>query len=495
MADTLAIGDPRRWAQEQFGDAKLGDKRRTSRLVQSAAMMASNSSGSIPQQMGDSPAMRATYRLYSRDEVVHEAVCAPHFRRTREAASCGGVVLMVQDTSELNFTSHKACKGLGPIGHGKGIRGLHQQNVLAVDGSTGLPLGLMLQTHHTRTERPAAKKVSSRTAARRIPKEERESHWWTASIEKIGSPPAGTTWVHVGDRGEDFYGAFMACIKTGTDWVIRAARSRCIETEHGPGDLFTVARAQPAMGTRKVRLSRPRESGTEDKATGAASGGRGRGRKADTELVELHVSSTRVRLMPPQKDPAYVGAPPVDCFVVRAWEANPPPGVAPLEWILLTSMPCEDVASTMRVVEFYAKRWLIEEFHKCEKTGCAVESRRLETRERLEPLIGTLSVLAVCLLQLKMVARDNPEVPAKELFDDRMTKVMAAFLKCPAEGMTIGKFWTGIGRLGGHMGRKCDGPIGWLRAWKGWMAFRLLLQGAELFERATQPWERQAEMG
>ena len=294
----LSISDPHRWAEEHFGDADLGDQRRSARLVETAARMATNSGGSIPQQMGDSPAMRGAYRLFSMEEVVHEAVCAPHFRRTREAASSGGMVLLVQDTAELNLTKHPACKGLGPIGHGEGIRGMHQQNVLAVDAATGLPLGLMLQEHHVRTERPADDEVSERTAARRVPKEERESHWWISAIERIGSPPAGTTWTHVGDRGEDFFGAFLACRRTGTEWVIRAARSRCVETAEGPGDLFTVARGRPALATRTVRLSRRRDGDdAQEEAAGAVSSGRGGGRKEGTELVRLHVSSIRVRLL------------------------------------------------------------------------------------------------------------------------------------------------------------------------------------------------------
>jgi hypothetical protein len=128
----------------------------------------------------------------------------------------------------------------------------------------------------------------------------------------------------------------------------------------------------------------------------------------------------------------------------------------------------------------YALRWMIEEFHKCEKTGCQVEMRRLEHADRLEPLIGLLSVLAVWLLQLKFVARDTPEAPALELFDERMVQVMARYLRRPAAALTVVQFWNGIGRLGGHPGRKGDGPVGWLRAWRGWQSFQLIMLGAEL---------------
>ena len=98
--------------------------------------------------------MKAAYRLFDADGVTHEAVCKPHFDQTRRLAGQLPMVFLLQDTTELNFTSHRACQGLGPIGKGGHMRGLHQQNILAVDPVTRRPLGLMYQRHHCRTERP-----------------------------------------------------------------------------------------------------------------------------------------------------------------------------------------------------------------------------------------------------------------------------------------------------------------------------------------------------
>jgi hypothetical protein len=133
----------------------------------------------------------------------------------------------------------------------------------------------------------------------------------------------------------------------------------------------------------------------------------------------------------------------------------------------------------------YSLRWIIEEFHKCEKTGCQVEQRRLEHTDRLTPLLGVLSVLAVALLQLKFVARDQPAMSARQMFAVPTVEVMARYLRQPAETLTVGQFWRGIGRLGGHPGRKGDGPLGWLRAWRGWQSFQLILLGAELFSHTN----------
>jgi len=81
------------------------------------------------------------------------------------------------------------------------------------------------------------------------------------------------------------------------------------------------------------------------------------------------------------------------------------------------------------------------------------------------------------------VARDHPEQPVRELFDEEMSEVMARYLGRPTKDFSVAAFWRGIGLLGGHMGRKSDGPLGWLRAWRGWQRFQLILLGAQLYAR------------
>jgi hypothetical protein len=201
--------------------------------------------------------------------------------------------------------------------------------------------------------------------------------------------------------------------------------------------------------------------------------------------VNLSVAFAEVMLRPVKYEREYRGLEPIRCSVVRVWEADPSKGVRPLEWILLTSLECTTAEQALRIAEGYALRWLIEEFHKCQKTGCQVEERRLEHVDRLEPLFGLLSVLAVWLLTLKYVARDNPDQPAAASVGTQMVQVMARYLDKRPDMLTIGQFWRGIGRLGGHPGRKGDGHVGWLRAWRGWQSFQLILFGAGLFSTAA----------
>lgn len=459
MDGVVTLAQRKVWAREQFGAARLGDARRTSRLVKLAEQMAGHSSGSIPQQTGRAADMKAAYRLFASPQVTHAAVVAPHLAQTRARASGLPQVFLVQDTAELNFSTHVHCEGLGPIAHGKGLCGLHQQNVLAVDPVQRRPLGLMYQQHHRRRERPAS---HGRTEKRRTPLAARESHWWVEAIRRIGAPPEGVRWVHVGDRGEDIYGVYDEARRQGTDWLIRVARDRRVQTPSGQTRLMSYARSLPTVAQRTLTVRKP-------------SGG--------TRAVVLQVAAGPLTLLPVRAEREYRQRAPLACGVVRVWEAEPPEASRPLEWVLLTSLPCEMPAAALFVAEGYSLRWLIEEFHKCEKTGCQVEARQLTHTDRLEPLIGLLSVLAVWLLTLKYVARDEPDRPATECFDEDMVRVMARYLQRPRETLSVAQFWRGIGRLGGHPGRQRDGPLGWLRAWRGWQSFQLILFGASLMQQ------------
>lgn len=456
MDGVIGLARRERWARQQFGSANLGDVRRTRRLIDLAVRMAGNSSGSIPQQAGGAAAMKAAYRLFASEAVTHAGILQPHIDQTRAQAEALPRVFLVQDTTELNFTGHGHCEGLGAIGHGGMLRGLHQQSVLAVDPIARRPLGLMYQRLPRRTERPAGYKRAQR---RRTPLTERASYWWVAAIREIGPPPPSVTWVHVGDRGEDIFGVYDEARTQGSDWLIRAAYNRRVQTPTGLNHLFSYARGLPSMGSRMLTV-------------------RSLGKPGTREAV-LHVSAGPVALLPAKTEKEYRERAPISCWVVRTWEPAPPEGES-LEWILLTSLPCQCADQGLSAVEAYALRWMIEEFHKCEKTGCNVEARRLTHTDRLEPLIGLLSVLAVWLLALKYMARDEPHRPANEFFDDKTVAVMTRYLRHKSASLTIGEFWRGIGRLGGHPGRTRDGPLGWLRAWRGWQSFELILLGASL---------------
>lgn len=451
------------WAREQFGSAELGDRRLTRRLVNYAQRAAANPSASIPGQCGCWKQTKGAYRLFDNDATTHEAVTRPHLESTRAAAATAGVVLHLGDTTTLSF-DHPHTRGLGPPGSGGGGQGMLLHNTLAVDVSGGIDaaprvLGLTHQQLWTRTE-----------GRKKAP----ESAKWAEAVHAVGPAPAGVSFVHVSDAESDCWEALAAFEARPVGHVIRACQDRLASAGEDPGGpatttLFELVRARPALGGKYLWA---RARGNEE-----------------ARLVKLLVSATRVTLHPPKnwRDKKHRGGTPrpgpLVRWAVRVWEADAPQGRDPVEWVLLTDHPVGDLQAALLIAFRYSCRWLVEEYHKCLKSGCGVEGRQLEHVDRLEPLVGVLSVVAVRLLQLKHQARVNPDTPAAAVVPGPQVRTLAAWLKLPAASaatMTARQFWRATAQLGGFLGRKGDGDPGWQTLWRGWWMLQLLTEGAQL---------------
>jgi hypothetical protein len=460
IESAAVVDQPLDWAQEQFGSAELGDVRRTRRAVKLAAEMATHPAGSIPQQTQTWGDTKAAYRLFDRDEVTFEALTQPHWERTRQAASQRPIVLHIHDGSQLDYTGHEHLNGVGVIGDGGG-RGLMLHSVLAVDpsaGPNGGPevLGLTHQRVYRRREVP---KGETRTQRK---KRQQQARVWSEAVEAMGMPPDEVRWIHVGDREADNYDFFDACRRMGGGFLVRAYQNRRAamgdEASEASGYLMDLARSLKPLGQKRlyVRRSKNRDPG----------------------WVNLEVAAAPVTIFAPWLSGR--GAEPVRCWVVRVWEASPPKGQKPIEWVLLCSEPVEDLSAALPVAEWYSYRWLIEEYHKCLKTGCRVEDSQLEKVERLKPLVGMLGIVAVRLLQLKQYARLDPDRPAEECVSRDHVRVVAAYFEEPWEGMTVYRFWRLVARLGGFLARKGDREPGWQTLWRGWRQLDLMTLGANL---------------
>ena len=168
-------------------------------------------------------------------------------------------------------------------------------------------------------------------------------------------------------------------------------------------------------------------------------------------------------------------------WVVRVWEPPAPPeGEEPLEWILATTIPMASLAEAQERVAWYRQRPVIEDYHQCLKTGTRAEHRDLEEAQRVERLLGFLAPLAVRLLQLRDLARQHPEAPARQVLDPWRLRLVAQRLGRPATALTPQEFWRGVAQLGGYLGRTRDGPPGWKTLWRGWLELEVLVRGAEL---------------
>jgi len=154
-------------------------------------------------------------------------------------------------------------------------------------------------------------------------------------------------------------------------------------------------------------------------------------------------------------------------WVVEVRETKPPKGVKPLRWVLYTSHPATTFDEAWRVIGYYEKRALIEEYHKALKTGTRIEDRQYRTSARLEAVTGLLAIVALRLLQLKTVARRQPDLPAEEIVPRLWIEVLQVQRKQPRQRWTVRQFFRHLASLGGFLARTSDGEPGWLTIWRG----------------------------
>lgn len=447
------------WAVAQFGGTALGDERRTARAVAIGAGLRAHPDAVLPEQLAAPGALKAAYRLLDEEDVSHQALMAPHWEQTRAAARREGTVLLVQDTTTLDYSHHPRTRGLGPVGDGRG-RGFLVHSVLAVTPGERRVLGLAHQRPFLRQPAPAGE---TRTARHHRPK---ESDCWAQAAAAIGPAPSTSRWVHVGDADSDIFTFLAACRGLGCHFLVRACQNRRLDEASDPqtAHLLDRARALPALGSRELLV---RERG---------------GRPA--RLADLQVAAGPVLLSVPLPKG---GRAPLPCWVVRVWEPAPPEDTDPLEWVLLTSLPTATVADAWERADWYTCRWVVEDYHMGLKTGCRLEQRHLHTADRLWRLLGFLAPVAVCLLQLRQAARQDPDRPAAAVVPPLVLAVVAQLTAPRPAPTTLQQFWHATARLGGYQGRRGDGPPGWQTLWKGWQTVQTVLHGVHLAHSLALP--------
>lgn len=442
------------WARRQFGSIDLGDRRRDRRVVAMAARLVRNPSASLPTQMGSPKALKAAYRVLGEEDVSYGALMAPHWEQTRRVASQERLVLMVQDTTEIDHTHHPTTKGLGPIGDNRGY-GYLLHTVLAVVPKPRRVLGIAHQE-------PFLRQAAPRESCNQRRCRSRESQVWSRAAQAVGAAPENSLWVHVGDRYSDIFEFMATCLESGSDFLVRAAQDRCMETEDGTQDyVISFARRLPAQGERLTEVPARKR------------------RPARTARVQISFSP--ITILPPKGGPFRES---LSVWVVRVWKPEPPAGEdEPLEWILLTSVMTRIVDEAWERVDWYKCRWISEDYHQCLKTGCSIEKRQLREKDRLLRLLGLLAPVALRLLQLRDIVRLSPDAPAISTLPKDLVQVVAHLAEAPLESLTMKDFWWAVAQQGGFLGRRRDGPPGWKTIWRGWLHVQTLLEGVRLASR------------
>ena len=454
----------------QFGAAPLGHKKRVECLVKVADLIHRHPGGTLPTKLHAPKDYKAMDRLMNRPEVTHASVlsapCEVTRRRMREAP---GVTLILHDTTELDYSGLRSIADLGSIG-GDLNRGFLCHNSLAFDPERREVLGLANQILHRRRCREkrakkSAKKPREGVKAKRE-RADRESRLWVRGAAAVGPAPEGRRWVHVADRGSDGF-EFLAYFvqNPGSEFVVRSNTDRVIRCGHATddpkGDLKTYARSLMRTGGREVAVSA---------SPGTAA-----------RTATVSVGFAPVLVWPPHVRRGEYVKEPLKLWVVIAREDNPPAGVQALEWILLTNGAVTTAAEAQERVGWYECRWVVEEYHKAQKTGCGIEELQFASSQALEPMIALLSVVAVTLLNLREAARqpDAKTRRADEVVDPQYVRVLGGWRHGqPKPDWSVHDFFMALARLGGHMNRKNDHRPGWLVLWRGWTALQHMLDGA-----------------
>jgi len=335
-----------RWAEQEFGRACLGDRRLTGRLIQIAAAFAAQPTASIPKACGDWGQSKATYRFFSNPKLNSGALLEPHYQQTRQRCQQEPVVLVVQDTTTLNYGPRE---GLGLCSGPVAVYGMCLHSCLAFTPQ-GQPLGLVQVETWTRD--PASAGQTVRRAQRPIA--QKESQRWLDGLQRSmqwAKDDRARRWIHIADREADIYELFLAAQEQPEVGVlVRARHNR--RTLDGL-KISEQLQHTPVAGT--VKLTVPRKPG------------------AGSREARLEVRFTAVAAKAPKNTQLPDG---LKLWVVQVRELSRANG---LDWCLITNLPVETLESALEKLQWYKVRWQIEEYHRVLKSGCQAEGRQLET--------------------------------------------------------------------------------------------------------------------
>lgn len=398
------------WAEQEFGTCELGDQRLTRRLVKIVGAEAAQPGVSHAQAVGGDPyQLKAYYRLINNEnaELNVTSLLQTHHTQTLRRMKAHALMLVIQDTSDLNFSSRPHCTGLGAITAnqtGAKTRCLKLHSSLAVEPESGLPLGV-LRLHGYAPESAQGKNPHR-------PIEQKDSHRWLEGYQEASAIAAllpGTRIISVADREADMFELFDYRRRQAgpkADLLIRAKWDRQLADTNAT--LFAELAAAPLAQTVKITVPRQREH------VGPPSDP-GRPGLAARE-AEVEVRFKEISLHAPQT-PTLRDQPPVRLWAVGLEEKKPPAGAPAVRWVLLTTVQVASAKQARKCIRWYCRRWRIEEWHRVLKSGCKILEHQNHDAEVLLRAITLDAVIAWRIMLLALLGRTMPGLPADLLFD------------------------------------------------------------------------------
>ena len=398
------------WAEQEFGACELGDKRLTDRLVKLVGAEAAQPGASHAQAAGGNPhQLKACYRFLNNDspELDVASILQTHRTQTLRRMKPHPTVLIVQDTTDLNFSSRPQCEGLGQTTAnqtGAKTRGLKLHSSLAIEAEGGLPLGV-LRLHGYAPE-PAKGKDPHR------PIEQKESNRWLEAYRDandIATLLPATRIVSVTDREGDMFELFDQRRRqpgARAHLLVRANYDRVLEDTDAK--LFAELAAAPLAKTVKIAVPRQREHPGKPSDPGRPA--------LAAREAQVEARYKEVTLSAPQT-PQLRDRPPVRLWAIYLEEKNPPTDATAVRWLLLTTVQVASAKQALRCIRWYCKRWRIEEWHRVMKSGCKILEHQNHDATVLLRAIALDAVIAWRIMLLALLGRTVPGLPCDLLFN------------------------------------------------------------------------------
>ena len=433
------------WAVQEFGQAQLGDPRRTRRLVRLAQQRGRQPTASLPQGCDGWAGAKAAYRFFDNGMIQPEMILAAHRQVTVGRMAQQPIVLLPQDTTQLDYSTHPDTDGLGVL-HSANQRGLLLHTTLAVTPER-VPLGVVDQQVWARD--PA--QLGKRHQRKARPLEEKESVKWVNSLARALALQAqlpGVQLVSIADREGDVYDFLRPVLTTGLAVLVRAAWDRAVKSPQRR--LWAHLRSQPLAG--QLTVSVPRRP------------------QQPARLATLQVRFAPVTVRPPQARRG-LELPALALWSVLAQEVDPPAGIKPIEWLLVSSLPVTDFGQACERIEWYTCRWLSEIYHKVLKSGCRIEARQFADIANLKRYLALDAVVGWQVLYATMLGRQQPELACTALLEAEEWQALYCFVNRvatpPHTPPTLQQAVRWIAQLGGFLARKADGEPGVTTIWRG----------------------------
>jgi hypothetical protein len=393
------------WSETELATINLGDKRLNKRAVKLLDRLGGKPTETIPSACKGWSETKAAYRFFNHKNVTSYEILKPHKEATLKRIEQHDTVLLIQDTTQLNYSGQKEKSGIGPLNRDN-HNGILLHPTIAVT-EDGICLGVVDGFHWHRKELHHKSRDEKNRMNLKTPITQKESYRWINGYKianELANQAPDTQIVSIADREGDIYDLYYESIvqtnKHRAEWLVRAAKSRPLLNKNGKrkaNNLWESVRLEKVccyvefeMPARKNRAARK---------------------------VKQAIRVKKVILHPPTGRRGKLRCGPVEVNALIATELFPPKGEKPIEWFFITSLPIDSANSAKLILQYYLCRWQIEIFFRIYKSGCQVEKLQLTSADRMGPCLMLYLIVAWRILYMTLVARHQPFIACELVFD------------------------------------------------------------------------------